>query len=80
MRLSFSTRRKSEGLSYDLVAERSGIARRTVQRLENGEREGNLKSWFHLANAVGMDLPELTRALYGGEGGGPGQDETASES
>jgi putative transcriptional regulator len=64
MRLAFSTRRKSEGLTYDVVAERSGIARRTVQRLENGEREGNLKTWFHLANAVGLDLPKLSKSLY----------------
>ncbi|TWX34138.1 helix-turn-helix transcriptional regulator [Frigoribacterium sp. ACAM 257] len=64
MRLAFSTRRKSEGLTYDVVAERSGIARRTVQRLENGEREGNIKTWFHLANAVGIDLPRLSKSLY----------------
>lgn len=64
MRLAFSTRRKSEGLTYDVVAERSGIARRTVQRLENGEREGNIKTWFHLANAVGLGLPELSKSLY----------------
>ena len=75
MRLTFSVRRKSEGLSYEVVAERSGIARRTVQRLENGEREGNLKTWFHLANAVGLDLPELSRALYAASSEPAGADE-----
>ena len=64
MRIAFSTTRKAERLSYEEVAERSGVARRTVQRLENGEREGNLKTWFHLANAVGLQLPDLVLSLY----------------
>ncbi|ROS56579.1 helix-turn-helix transcriptional regulator [Frigoribacterium sp. PhB118] len=67
MRLAFSRKRKVEGLSYDVVAERSGIARRTVQRLENGEREGQLRTWFHLANAVDLSFEDLVRHLYEGD-------------
>jgi putative transcriptional regulator len=63
MRLAFSQRRKAQGLSYEAVAERSGIARRTVQRLENGEREGQLRTWFYLAQAVDLKIETLVKSL-----------------
>ena len=63
MRLAFSQKRKAQGLSYDAVAERSGIARRTVQRLENGEREGQLRTWFYLAQAIDLKIETLVRSL-----------------
>lgn len=64
MRIAFSTKRKAGRLTYEDVAEKSGIARRTVQRLETGEREGNLKTWFYLANAVDLQFSTLVSSLY----------------
>ena len=64
MRIAFSSTRKAGRLTYEDVAERSGVARRTIQRLETGEREGNLLTWFHLANAVGLQFPDLVVFLY----------------
>jgi putative transcriptional regulator len=63
MRVAFSNNRKARGLTYDEVAERSGVARRTVQRLETGERQGTLITWFYLARAVDMHLYTLVREL-----------------
>jgi transcriptional regulator with XRE-family HTH domain len=52
------------GLSFEAVAERSGVSTRSVQRLENGEREGHLSTWFRLAGAVDLHLDALVSYLY----------------
>lgn len=55
--------RAERGLTYDEVAERSGLARRTVVAMERGTRNGNIRSWFRIAQALGVPLTALVGVL-----------------
>lgn len=61
--------REERGLTYEALAERTGLNRRNVVALATGEArngnaaEGSLASWWKLAKALDVDLAELLSAL-----------------
>lgn len=63
LRLELSKLRAEHGLTYDALAERSGVTRRTLIAMETGTTNGRLESWFRLAQAFGIELGELLRDL-----------------
>lgn len=58
----FSSWRKLRGLTETQVADRAGVSRGTVRRLEGGSGGVSLESVLRVARALGV-LDELTRAL-----------------
>lgn len=58
----FSTWRKLRGLTEMQLADRAGISRGTVRRLEGGSGGVSLENVLRVARALGV-LDELTRAL-----------------
>lgn len=63
--------RKSQGLTQAQVAERSGLARTVVNKLENGWAQGT-KHDTRLALARGLGVPvETLDAHLAGEAAGP---------
>jgi transcriptional regulator with XRE-family HTH domain len=54
-----STWRKLQGLTAEQVAERAGISRSTLRRLENGETGVTLETYLNVARALG----QLDRAV-----------------
>lgn len=58
----FSTWRKLRGLTETQVADRAGVSRGTIRRLESGSGGVNLENVLRVARALGV-LDELTRAL-----------------
>lgn len=48
--------RRSQGLSQEELAEKSGVARRAIQRLENGEGGSTLSTVETIVNALGNNL------------------------
>lgn len=63
MRAAFVLRKAELGLTYDRLAELSGVGRRDVWRLSTGETVGTVASWYALAAAVEMPFPDLVAHL-----------------
>lgn len=45
--------RAEQGLTYEQLAEASGLSRRGVIALETGERGGTVATWFKVSRALG---------------------------
>jgi len=66
LRLVLARLRAERGWSYDQLAERSGLSRRTVIEIEQGRTIGTLATWHALAHAFNVPLAALTDALCEG--------------
>lgn len=55
--------RKEHDITFDQLAERSGVDRRTLLAMQNGKTQGSLKSWFRLAQAFGVEPGEFFSVL-----------------
>ena len=51
--------RKQKGMSQELLAEKSGLSLRTIQRIENGETNPTGESLKRLSNALNVNPDEL---------------------
>ena len=49
--------------TYEDLAERSGVSRRTLIAMETGTTNGRLASWFRVAQAFDVELSELVKLL-----------------
>ncbi|MFG3117459.1 helix-turn-helix transcriptional regulator [Streptomyces sp. NPDC048197] len=66
LRLELGRLRGEHGWSYDELARRSGLARRTLIEIEQGRTIGTLKTWHALAHALGVPVDHLFGALCKG--------------
>ncbi|GCB52415.1 helix-turn-helix transcriptional regulator [Streptomyces sp. NL15-2K] len=66
LRLELARLRATRGWTYDELAARSGLARRTLIEIEQGRTIGTLKTWHALAHALSTPLDELFGALCRG--------------
>ncbi|MEU0248260.1 helix-turn-helix transcriptional regulator [Streptomyces sp. NPDC006235] len=66
LRLELARLRAARGWTYDELAARSGLARRTVIEIEQGRTIGTLKTWHALAHALGIPFDELFGTLCRG--------------
>ncbi|MFG3172345.1 helix-turn-helix transcriptional regulator [Streptomyces sp. NPDC048200] len=66
LRLELARLRAARGWSYDELAARSGLARRTLIEIEQGRSIGTLKTWHALAHALSTPVEELFRFLCQG--------------
>ncbi|MFC6237903.1 DUF805 domain-containing protein [Longivirga aurantiaca] len=67
--------RQARGWSQEELAERTGLSVRTIQRIETGGRPG-LSSARLLAEALGLDVAEITASDPGAEQPEPRWDDT----
>lgn len=63
LRLLLGRLREERGWSFDELAERSGVSRRTLIDMEHGKSNGRLESWFRVAEAFGVPIADLVRVL-----------------
>jgi DNA-binding XRE family transcriptional regulator len=63
LRLKLARLRAERGWSYDELAARSGLARRTLIEIEQGRTVGSLKTWHALAHALDADFDDLFGTL-----------------
>jgi len=63
LRLTLARLRNERGWSFDELAERSGVSRRTLIEMEHGQSNGRLESWFRIAEAFETPLGELVAVL-----------------
>ncbi|MFI8699410.1 helix-turn-helix transcriptional regulator [Microbacterium sp. NPDC064978] len=61
--LALARLRQERGWSYDELAERSGVSRRTLIEMEHGQSNGRLESWFRIAEAFDVPLGDLVSVL-----------------
>ncbi len=55
--------RAERGMTYEQLAERSGLSRRGVIALERGERVGEVRTWFRVALALGVTFSDFVSTL-----------------
>lgn len=55
--------RKATGLTHDILAQRAGVSRMTVQRTEAGKIDPRLSTLLVLARTLGMDLMLVPKSL-----------------
>ena len=61
---AFDARRHETGLTYDELAERSGLSRQTLLNLARGKYRGDLRTWLLLARAFDTDLDALLAPVW----------------
>ncbi|MCX5076946.1 helix-turn-helix domain-containing protein [Streptomyces sp. NBC_00513] len=66
LRLELSRLRAARGWTYDQLAERSGLARRTLIEIEQGRTIGSLATWHAIAHALGTPLGDILGFLCQG--------------
>ena len=59
LRLELARLRAEAGLTYDQLAERTGVSRRTLIEIEQGRTIGTLNTWHALAHALGVSFDRL---------------------
>ena len=55
--------RRAKGLSINKLAWMSGVSPKAIAFIEQGVHSPTLKTFFRLAVALGMDLPETLNAI-----------------
>lgn len=55
--------RDEHGLTFDQLAERSGVDRRTLLAMQKGTTNGRLDSWFSVAQAFDVEPGEFFSVL-----------------
>jgi putative transcriptional regulator len=63
LRAALSARRAERGMTYDALAQASGLSRTGIINLEVGNRRGSLNTWFSLAVALEVPFGELMQHL-----------------
>jgi putative transcriptional regulator len=66
LRLELGRLRADRGLSYDAVADISGLSRTALIDLEHGTTRGSLDTWHRVAHALDVSFPELVGQLCDG--------------
>jgi len=66
LRLELARRRAERGWTYDQLAERTGLGRRTLIEIEQGRTIGSLTTWHALAHALGAPIGDLLAGLCNG--------------
>lgn len=66
LRLELARLRGERGWTYDELASRTGLSRRTLIEIEQGRTIGSLATWHALAHALDAPLDELFGTLCTG--------------
>ncbi|MFG3371073.1 helix-turn-helix transcriptional regulator [Streptomyces sp. NPDC048156] len=66
LRLELARLRGERGWTYDELASRSGLSRRTLIEIEQGRTIGSLKTWHALAHTLDVPVDHLFATLCAG--------------
>jgi putative transcriptional regulator len=64
MRATFNAHRLDSGMTYDELAEASGVSRRTLLNIGSGTYFGDLRTWLILARVWDVSLDELFAGVW----------------
>jgi len=62
--VAFNRARHASSLTFDQLAERSGVSRQTLINLSQGRHYGDLRTWLKLSAAFGIGLDELVGSVW----------------
>jgi len=65
LRLIFNRRRYESGLTFERLAEVSGISRQTLLNLASGKYHGDVRTWLRLSRVFGVGLDEMLADVWG---------------
>lgn len=60
----FKDHRARSGMSYDVLANRTGLTRGTLMNLATGRYRGDMRTWLLLARAWDLPLDELLAPVW----------------
>ncbi|MFE2540984.1 helix-turn-helix transcriptional regulator [Actinacidiphila glaucinigra] len=63
LRLELARLRADRGWTYDQLAERTGVSRRTLIDIEQGRTIGTLNTWHALVHALGVSFDRLLGSM-----------------
>ena len=63
LRSEFRRLRSESGMSYDALAEKTGVSRRTLISVENGQSNGSVETWYRITDAFGISMSDLMATL-----------------
>ncbi|MFF0746396.1 helix-turn-helix transcriptional regulator [Streptomyces sp. NPDC004111] len=66
LRVEVARLRNARGWTFDELAERSGLSRRTLIDLEHGRTTGTVTTWHALAHALDVPVRQLLDTLCDG--------------
>ncbi|MFB8183375.1 helix-turn-helix transcriptional regulator [Streptomyces sp. NPDC055966] len=66
LRVALARLRGERGWTFDELAERSGLARRTLIDLEHGRTTGTITTWHALAHAFDVPIERFLTSLCDG--------------
>lgn len=61
---AFKVHKANSGMTYDELAEETGLARQTLLNLAAGRTYGDLRTWLILARVWGVPLDVLTQGVW----------------
>lgn len=64
LRAIFNTRREQSGLTFDELADRSGLSRQTLQNVSSGRTYGDLLTWLRLSRAFRIGMDDLLAPVW----------------
>lgn len=62
---AFKAHKANSGMTYDELAEATGLARQTLLNLAAGRTYGDLRTWLILAKVWGVGLDALASDVWG---------------
>lgn len=69
LRQAFTDLRKRSGMTYDELAEATGLSRRTLLNIGAGTYHGDLRTWLILARALHVSLDETLGPVWANPAG-----------
>ena len=64
LRLILNKRRYESGMTFEALAEASGISRQTLLNLSSGKYHGDLRTWLRLSRTFGVGLDEMLADVW----------------
>lgn len=64
LRLIFNKRRYESGMTFEGLAEASGISRQTLLNLSSGKYYGDLRTWLRLSRTFSVGLDEMLADVW----------------
>ncbi|MDR1513077.1 MAG: helix-turn-helix transcriptional regulator [Propionibacteriaceae bacterium] len=64
LRLIFNRRREDAGMTFEQLAEASGLSRQTLLNILAGRYLGDLRTWLKLSRAFGVGLDVLLAEVW----------------
>ncbi|WP_259160270.1 helix-turn-helix transcriptional regulator [Microbacterium phyllosphaerae] len=64
LRAVLNERRHAAGLTFEQLAEASGISRQTQLNISSGKYNGDMRTWLKLSRAFGLTIDELVGDVW----------------